>query len=457
MTRRGHEQVRLHCVTIESLVPQDHLLRKVDAIVDFTFIYDETQELYCADNGRPSIDPVMLVKYLLVGYLYGIDSERRIEQEIQVNMAYRWFLGLDIDGKVPDHSTISQNRRRRFDGKNLYRRLFERVLALCMEKDLVDGKLILTDSTHVKASASRNSEYKIQVEKEAAWYMERLDRYEAQEREALEHAGKIQPKKQRQRVKKELSRVEKTVSATDPAAGMLNRPGKPAGMHYLDHQSLDAKNGIIVDVAVTPGNVTDAAPYLDRITYMREHIGLTIEAAGADSAYDISLVHQELSEKGIRLITPVNEEMPTYKAALQKGDFGYDEKEDSFICPQGKSLLLRRLQRSENTVSREYRADTKDCKKCPLRDKCLTTGQTSRRIQVNIFDRAVRENHRGDRTAEHKTVLDLRQIWCEGTFAAQKARHNLRGLFRRGREAAEDHCLLSATAMNLKRMIRCLG
>ena len=438
-------------------MPEDHFLRKLDALIDFSFIYDEVRELYCENNGRPGIDPVILVKYLLVGYLYGIESERRIEQEIQVNMAYRWFLRLDIGERVPDHSTISQNRRRRFDGENLYRQLFERVLVMCIEKGIVDGKLILTDSTHMKASASKRSEHTVMVEKEAAWYMERLDKYEALEREKLEQAGKIKPKRAQSARKSEAAQAEKTVSSTDPESGFLQRPGKPQGMHYLDHQSVDAKNGIIVDVAVTSGNVTDAAPYLDRVEHMKEHIGLEIEIVGVDSAYDISLVHHELSEKGIRLISPINDEEPRYKAELKKSDFIYNEEEDIFICPQGKRLPLCRLQRSENNISREYRAERKDCRGCPVRDKCLSVSQLCRRIQVNIFERAVRENHKGDGTPEHRMILNLRQIWCEGRFAAQKARHNLRQTFRRGLEAAETHCLLSATALNLKRMVKCLG
>ena len=251
--------------------------------------------------------------------------------------------------------------------------------------------------------------------------------------------------------------VEKTVSATDSEAGRLYRPVKPEGIHYLDHQSIDAKNGIIVDVAVTLGNTTDATPYLDRITYMQEHIGLDIESLGVDSAYDVSLVHKELSEKGISIMTPPNDEEPRYKVTLKRTDFEYDQTRDAYICPCDKELTIRQLQRSENNITWEYRTDVKDCRDCPIRDKCLTDKQKYRRIQVNIFENAVRENHARDGTAEHKAVLDLRQIWCEGTFAVQKARHNLRYLFRRGLEAAEDHCLLSATAVNLRRMVKCLG
>ena len=455
-TERNGIQGKFHCITIEDLVPQDHFLRDLDAAVDFSFIYDEVREYYCANNGRPGIDPVVMVKYLLLGYIYNIPSERQIEEHCQERNPFRWFLGIDLDERVPDHSTISQLRRRKFNGTDLFRNLFERVLALCIEKGLADGKLILTDSTHVKANASRKSEYTVLVEKEAAWYMDRLDRYETMERERLEQAGKIKPKRSRSN-KSEPVQVEKTVSVTEPEAGFLQRPGKPNGMHYLDHQSVDAKNGIIVDVSVTPGNVTDAAPYLGRIEHIEEHIGLKIETVGVDSAYDVSLVHQELSEKGIRLIAPINDETPRYKAELEKTDFTYRKEDDVFICPQGKLLPIRRLQRSECNISREYRADRKDCAGCPISDKCLSASQPCRRIQVNIFEEAVQQNHAGDGTPEHQRVLDLRQIWCEGRFAAQKARHNLRQTFRRGLEAAETHCLLSATALNLKRMIKCMG
>lgn len=459
MTERKSIQLKLinPASTIEDYVPQNHLLRKISAAVDFAFIYEEVRSLYCPNNGRPSIDPVMLIKYLLIGFLYNITSERQIEAEIRGSIAYRWFLGLNLDDSVPDHSTISQNRRRRLNGTDFYRRLFERILTICIEKGLVDGKLILTDSTHVRANASRRSEVKIMVEKESAWYMERLDKYETLAREELEREGKIAPKKTDDKKQDVPEMKECIVSTTDPDAGFLKRPGKPQEMHYLDHQSIDAENGIIVDVVVTPANVTDANPYLDRIEYMRKHIGLPIEAVGVDSGYDISLVHQELSEKNIEIYTPRNDEQPRYKVAFTRQDFEYDEAEDAFICPAGKRLSVKKLNRTETNIHREYGADTQDCRGCPLRNKCLTEKQQHRRIQVNIFEDAFRKNHEKDDSPTHKQVLDLRQIWCEGTFATQKARHNLRRLLRRGLKAAEEHCLLSAIAVNLKRLVKCMG
>lgn len=252
LTRTENKQIKFHMVTIEDMVPENHLVRKLDRVVDFTFIYEEVSGYYCENNGRPCVDPVVLIKYLLILFLFGIESERRIEQEIQVNMAYRWFLGLDLDERLPDHSTISQNRRRRFQGEGVFRRLFERIVRQCMEKSLVEGRILLTDSTHVKANASYKKNIKVLAERETTDYMERLDLCEAQERMRLEASGSIKAQR-KGGVKKEKAKVEKTVSTTDPDAGMMCRLGKPEGMHYLSHQSLDAAHGIVVDVAGNAG------------------------------------------------------------------------------------------------------------------------------------------------------------------------------------------------------------
>ncbi len=214
---------------MEDLVPKNYFLRKVDAGIDFGFIYEKVRDLYSSNNGGPSIDPVVLVKYLLIGLIYGIESERRIEQEIEVNMAYRWFLVLDIGERVPNHSITAQNRRRRFCGEGVRRQIFEEIVGQCMEKGLVEGKIILTDSTHVKANVSRRKNVKIQVQKEATDDMRRLDAAEAAERQRLEQAGKTRSQRKAW-AKKEPVLQEKTVCATDPDAGMVSRPGKPSGL-----------------------------------------------------------------------------------------------------------------------------------------------------------------------------------------------------------------------------------
>ena len=456
MTKRENQQIEMHLITIEDLVPVDRLLRKVNDIIDFSFIYDEVEELYCSHNGRPSIDPVVLIKFLLIGFLYGINSERRVAEEIQVNMAYRWFLNLDIMDKVPDHSTISQNRRRRFNGSDLFRNIFQKIVTVCIERDLVDGKLVFTDSTHIKANASRKTEYIKQAEEVTNEYLEELDQYEEAVRSQLEAEGKIKPVRCRKR-KEKIEIVHRRESRTDPESGFYKRKGKAEGMHYLSHETVDSKNGIIIDVAATAGNVHDSQPYMERIDYIEKKLSLKIGSACADSGYDTNLINQQLSERGIDFYTPQRREPKRGTTEFQRKDFQYKKEKNAFICPGGKELPLHRLNRTTTTVTKEYRCPKAVCKDCPFRNRCIGEKGTDKRIQVNIFEEVVKKNHEKDGTKKHTRVLLLRQIWSEGSFAAQKARHNLKFLYRRGLEAAEQQCLLSSMALNLKRMIKAMA
>ena len=178
-------QLKYHMVTIEDLVPENHFLRKLEAALDLSFVYEETAHLYSRRYGRAPIDPVVMVKYLLLGFLYGIPSERQIEVRCADSNAFRWYLGIDLDERVPDHSTISQLRRRKPAFRKVFRRLFEEVVRQCVEKGLVSGRLAVTDSTHVKANASRASEQEVDALEEAGNYWERLDAYEEEGLEEL--------------------------------------------------------------------------------------------------------------------------------------------------------------------------------------------------------------------------------------------------------------------------------
>lgn len=192
-------QLKYHMVTIEDLVPQDHFLRKLDAALDLSFVYEETAHLYSQRYGRPPIDPVTLVKYLLVGYLYNIRSEREIEERINDSNSLRWYLGLDLECNAPDHSTISQLRRRKPSFRKVFRRLFEEVVQQCVNKGLARGRVVGTDSTHIKANASRASEELIELEEGPGVYWERLDKYEEEGLKDLErHTGKRRKKRTKQ-------------------------------------------------------------------------------------------------------------------------------------------------------------------------------------------------------------------------------------------------------------------
>jgi transposase len=149
------QQQELELVSLEGLVPEKHLLRKVEQVVDFGFIRDRVKHLYCEDNGRPALDPVVLFKLLLLGYLYGVRSERQLMRDVEVNVAYRWFLGLKLRDKVPDASTLSQNRRRRFSESTIYQEIFDEIVLLAVQKGLASGAVLYTDSTHLKANAQQ--------------------------------------------------------------------------------------------------------------------------------------------------------------------------------------------------------------------------------------------------------------------------------------------------------------
>lgn len=244
-------QLKYHMITLEDLVPKDHFLRKLDATLDLSFIYEETANLYNRKHGRPPIDPVMIVKYLLVGFLYGIPSERQVEQRCADINSLRWYLGVDIDERVPDHSTISQLRRRKPPFRKVFRHLFEEVVRQCVEKGLVSGRLAATDSTHVKANGSRASEYLVKAQEEAGVYWSRLDAYEEEGLEELARRTGKRRKKRTKQIKKDNRRSYKRVSRTDPEAGYMKRPGKPVGQYYFSHQTTDTDHGIIVGLTVT--------------------------------------------------------------------------------------------------------------------------------------------------------------------------------------------------------------
>jgi len=247
-------QEEMEFVTIGSLVPDDHLLRKIDAAVDFEFIRERVQHLYCLDNGRPALDPVMLFKLLFIGYLFGIRSERQLMREVQVNAAYRWFLHLRLQDKVPDASTLSQTRRRRFLDSDIYQQIFDEIVELACRKGLVTGEVLYTDSTHLKASANKNKFDVQRVEVKPVEYLAQLE-------EAISEDRAAHGKRELKTKASEPEAKEIKVSRTDSDAVtwcamasrrfLLPRPSHrrwPPRHHYDTH--------------VTPANVHDSVPYL---------------------------------------------------------------------------------------------------------------------------------------------------------------------------------------------------
>jgi len=430
----------------------------LEAALDLSFVYEETAPLYSKKYGRPPIDPVVIVKYLLVGFLYGIPSKRQIEQRIQTDIALRWYLGLDLFDRVPDHSTISQLRRRKPSFRKVFRRLFKEVVRQYIEKGLVSGRVIGTDSTHVRANASRASEELVEVVEEAGVYWEKLDAYEEEGLEQLAAQTGKRRKKRTKQIKRDNRRTHKRISRTDPEAGHMKRPGKPEGPYYLSHQAVDSDYGIIVGQTVTAGDVNDSVPFLGLIEHIHENV-VPIQTATADAAYDFPLAHRALGELGIDFFVRPQKTAARANTQFTRDDFRYDEGRDIYLCPREKELRLRRLARSASGLFWEYQADKRDCALCSLRGKCLRESDKrgARKVSVSYFAADRQRSLERRSSPEYREALKLRQVWCEGSFSAQKREHNLARVLRRGLEAAEDHCLLSATALNLKRMIKYAG
>jgi transposase len=273
------QQQELELVSVDSLVPDKHLLRKVDQTVDFSFIWDRVKHLYCEDNGRPALDPVVLFKLLLLGYLYGVGSERQLMRELEVNVAYRWFLGLKLRDKVPDASTLSQNRRRRFAESTIYREIFDEIVLLAVNRGLASGTVPYTDSTRLKANANKNKYDLAEVQVEPQEYLAALDAAVTEDRAAQGKATlKVKPADSESKPE----RKEIKVSRTDKDSGYMVRDGKPKGFFYLDHRTVDGRHAIITDTHVTPANVHDSVPSLGRLDRQRERFGFDIRAVGLE-------------------------------------------------------------------------------------------------------------------------------------------------------------------------------
>jgi len=244
------------------------------------------------------------------------------------------------------------------------------------------------------------------------------------------------------------------------AGGLMSMccPGKPEGPHYLAHQAVDSDFGIIVGQTVTAGDVNDSVPFLGLIEHIHENV-VPIQTATADAAYDFPLAHRALGELGIDFFVRPQKTAARANTQFTRDDFRYDEGRDIYLCPREKELRLRRLARSASGLFWEYQADKRDCALCSLRGKCLRESDKrgARKVSVSYFAADRQRSLERRSSPEYREALKLRQVWCEGSFSAQKREHNLARVLRRGLEAAEDHCLLSATALNLKRMIKYAG
>jgi transposase len=436
------EQTAIEMVSLDGLVPKDHLLRKIDAAIDFSFIHDRVAGLYCSDNGRPALDPTLMFKSLFIGYLFGIRSERQLVREIEVNVAYRWFLGLKLTDPVFDASTLSQNRRRRYNDTTVAQDIFDAVVEQAIRHGLVDGTVLYTDSTHLKANANKNRYDLAVVTKSRSDYWDALDAAIEEDREA--HGKKPLQEKPRTPVEKETK-----VSRTDPDAGYMVRDGKPKGFFYLDHRTVDGRVGIITDTHATPANVHDSIVYLGRLDRQRERFGFDVGAVGLDAGYATTGIAKGLEERNILGVTGYRRPTPPRAGMMPPKAFHYEADVDGYRCPQGQLLAYATTDR---TGYRHYKSDPAICRVCPLLASC-----TSSRNAVRLITRHVWADAR-QRTDDHrltpwgKRIYKRRKETVERSFADAKQLHGHRYARFRGLLAVACQCLLAAAAQNIKKI-----
>lgn len=441
LNERPQTQSSLEFVCIDELVPQDHLLRKIDSKVDFNFIHDLVKDLYCQDNGRPALDPTLMFKLIFIGYLFGIRSERQLIREVQVNIAYRWFLGLSLTDNIPDASTLSQNRRRRFNESDVYQQIFDEIVIQAVKKKLVSGKNLYTDSTHLKASASKNKHVKAQVEESRRDYLEALDK-------AIELDREAHGKKSLAPQLKEPSSKEIKQSTTDPDSGYMVRDGKPKGFFYLDHRTVDGKCNIITDVHVTPGNVHDSIPYLSRLDRQVKRFDFEVETVGLDAGYFTAPICKGIEDRGIYGV--ISYRRPNHKKGyFYKREYVYNHDEDEYTCPAGKALTYRTTDRNGY---RHYQSDPSICKNCKHLDQCTKNAKHVKTVTRHVWEDSKERINQNRLTEYGKQIYKRRKETVERSFADAKELHGYRYAKYRGLNKVKGQCLMAAAAQNIKKI-----
>ncbi|MBP1934293.1 transposase [Ammoniphilus resinae] len=439
---------QLELVDIELLVPEKHLLRLINEHVDFSFIKEKVRPFYSETKGRPSLDPVVLFKMMLIGYLYGIRSERQLEQEIIPNAAYRWFLGLSFADPVPDHSTISWNRNNRFKGTTVFEEIFDEVVHLAIHHHMVAGRLLISDSTHIQANANKNA-YTMQVVKDQPHeYLQELEKAVNEDREA--HEKKPLPPAGEEPTEKKLKK-----STTDPECGFMKRKGKPEGFFYLDHRTVDHKFNIITDVFVTPGNVNDATVYLERLKSQIERFGFagTLESVALDSGYMTPHICKGTLDMNLFPVIAERNAADT-EGKFSKSQFTYDEEHDAYACPAGQTLPYATTNRQGY---KEYRSDSDVCKECPFLKQCTSSANKQRTIQRHVWETYKEKVVQNRKSEVGNAIYQLRCQTIERSFADAKTLHGLRRCRFRGKEKTQEQALMTAVAQNLKKIARHLA
>lgn len=437
--KQRREEPMFACVRLEGLVPENHILRKIDKLIDFSEVQERTEGLY-SHTGRPSVDPEVLMRMMVIGYLYGITSERRLCEEVHLNLGYRWFCGLGLEDRVPDHSTFSKNRHGRFAGTELMRDLFYDVTRQAQERGLVGGKHLTIDATTVRANASLESLEPMRLHYTPEEYLEKVERENCEEEDDQPDL----PNKGRK-----LSN-QTHFSRTDPDAKIFSRRHEKTKLAYSHNVLMDNSNRVILDVEVTEPNLNQEGRSAGKMAQRSRFVyGIEPETLGGDKAYGTGPAVRGICEAGVAPhVSHPKQRGRHVEGIFIRDDFIYDREKDEIICPAGKRLAKRTTHHRNRQV--EYKANKKDCMICELKPQCTrTTHRTAcRHLDQDYLDYAASLR----KTQEYKISQRCRKK-VEMLFAEAKDLMGLRRARRRGYENVLEQSLMTAMVQNIKRIV----
>ena len=416
---------------LEDQIPEDHLLRLIDQHVGLSFVRERVKGLY-STTGRPSIDPEVLLRLRLVGYLYGITSERRLLEEVRMHLAYRWFTRLDFGQDIPDHSTFSKNRHGRFRESGVFREVFEEIVRRCIAAGLVQGHNLAVDGTMVEANASPGSRVPAKKLKDAVAVSRTAEEYLTE----LEQTNPVPG--------------AKMISATDPDAVWAKKVG-PAKMAYFDNYLIDTSSRVILGVEATPALFHQEVVAARKMMEQVQKFGLQPEALGANKAYGSGEFLEWLLARGVQPHIPVIDRRHQTYGRFTRDQFRHDPARNLYYCPEGKALRYRGLSRAQR--GHIYQTTEADCKGCLQKGRC--TPAPSRKLFVH-WNEPARQAVRalvGTPGYEHSQRTRYR---IEALFAELKQRMRLQRVRLRRLWNVSEQFLLAATAQNLKRLVRFL-
>lgn len=439
------KQIEMLC--IEDLVPENHILRDIDGAIDFSFIYDLVRDLYCANNGRPSVDPVVLFKIVLLQYTFGIRSMRQTIKEIEVNVAYRWFLGYGMTERVPHFTTFGKNYLRRFADTDIFEKIFERILGEAVAAGFVDASAVFIDATHIKANAN-NHKYTNEVVKiEAKHYQDELQKEIAKDRE--EH-GKKPPKPPEDggSPPRGSEPPTKTVkqSTTDPDCGLFHKGEHKKEFAYTTHVACD-KHNFVLGADVSAGNVHDSVMfdglYRDVLTRFPE-----IEMVAIDNGYRTPWIMKQVFDSARLPSVPYKRPM-TKEGFFKKHEYVYNEFYDCYLCPNDQIL---KYSTTNKDGYREYKSNPGICKNCPCRSQCTESKSCQKVVTRHVWEKYIERAEDVRHSPEGKEVYKLRKETIERVFADAKVKHGMRYTQYRGLARLKMQVLLTFACMNLKKL-----